>query len=174
MSGLVNKWVQFEVIRGHEMGKEQRTVLIVDDEESIRDLIKYKLEMEGYECEQASSGDEALYKAFMKDFDIMLLDIKMPGLSGIEVLKKALVDHPDASILMITAVMDTNTAVEAMREGAYDYVTKPFDLEDLSMRVARALERRRLILENKEYQIRLEQKVKDQSLRIEELHDRKK
>lgn len=154
------------------MEKTKGKVLIVDDEESIRNLIRYKLEEEGYECQEAARGEEALWTAFMNDFDIVLLDIKMPGLSGIEVLKKMLVQHPDTSAIMITAVAETNTAVEAMRQGAYDYIVKPFDLEDLSMRVRRALERRKLILENKEYQLHLEQKVREQAVQIQEFYEK--
>ena len=86
----------------------------------------------------------------------------MPGLSGMEVLSQLITERPDISVVMITAVVDTKTAVDAMKLGAYDYVTKPFDLDDVSMRVKRALERRRLVLENKEYQLRLEQKVEQQ------------
>jgi FixJ family two-component response regulator len=90
------------------------------------------------------------------------MDIKMPGLSGMEVLSQLITERPHISIIMITAVVDTKTAVDAMKLGAYDYVTKPFDLDDLGLRVRRALERRRLLLENKEYQLRLEQKVEQQ------------
>jgi CheY-like chemotaxis protein len=92
----------------------------------------------------------------------VLLDIKMPGLSGMEVLAHLIAQRPDISIIMMTAVIDTKTAVDAMKLGAYDYVTKPFDLGDLGMRVRRALERRRLLLENKEHQLRLEQKIEQQ------------
>ena len=137
-------------------------ILIVDDEESIRDILYRKLKADGYHCDVATDGKEALRKAFTKDFDLVLMDIKMPGLSGMEVLSQLITERPHISIIMITAVVDTRTAVDAMKLGAYDYVTKPFDLDDLGMRVRRALERRRLLLENKEYQLRLEQKVEQQ------------
>lgn len=142
------------------MGKAKGIILVVDDEESIRDLLSTKLKADGYDCEVAADGNEALWKAFMKDFDIVLLDIKMPGLSGMEVLSRIVIDHPDTSVVIITAVLDTNIAVEAMRQGAYDYVTKPFNLDDLGVRIKRALEKRRLVLENKEYYRRLNQKIK--------------
>jgi len=137
-------------------------ILIVDDEESIRDILYRKLKAEGYYCDVAADGKEALRKASAKNFDLVLMDIKMPGLSGMEVLSQLITERPHISVVMITAVVDTKTAVEAMKLGAYDYVTKPFDLDDLGMRVRRALERRRLVLENKEYQLRLEQKVEQQ------------
>lgn len=154
------------------MEETKGTILIVDDEESIRSLISYRLKIEGYECQEVARGDEALWTTFMKDFDVVLLDIKMPGLSGTDVLKKMLIDHPDTSVIMITAVADVNTAVEAMRGGAYDYIVKPFDLEDLSVRVKRALERRKLILENREYQQRLEQKVREQGVQLQEFREK--
>jgi len=145
------------------MDEHRTTILTVDDEESIRDIICRKLRSLGYHCEVASDGNEALWKAFMQDFDLVLMDIKMPGLSGMEVLPKLATDHPDTCVIMLTAVSDIQTAVEAMKLGAYDYLTKPFNLDDLVMRVERALERRRLTLENREYQRRLEQRIEEQA-----------
>ena len=144
------------------------TILIVDDEEAIRSILSRKLEVDGYHCEVAADGKEALWKAFMKDFDLVLMDIKMPGLSGMEALPQMVTNHPDTCVIMMTAVVDTETAVQAMRLGAYDYVTKPFDLDDLSMRVEKALERRKLLLENRDYQLQLEQKIHQQALQIRE------
>ena len=144
------------------------TILIVDDEEAIRNILSRKLEVDGYHCEVAADGKEALWKAFMKDFDLVLMDIKMPGLSGMEALPQMVTNHPDTCVIMMTAVVDTETAVQAMRLGAYDYVTKPFDLDDLSMRVEKALERRKLLLENRDYQLQLEQKIHQQALQIRE------
>jgi putative nucleotidyltransferase with HDIG domain len=137
-------------------------VLIVDDEEAIRSVIYRKLETEGYECVVESDGTEALETASSQHFDLVLTDVKMPGISGIEVLSKVMDDHPDTAVIMITAVANTQTAVEAMKMGAHDYVIKPFDLDDLSVRVARALEGKRLAIENREYQLGLEKKVEEQ------------
>jgi FixJ family two-component response regulator len=106
----------------------------------------------------------------MKDFDLVLMDIKMPGLSGMEALPQIITNHPDTCVIMMTAVVDTETAVQAMKLGAYDYVTKPFDLDDLNMRVQKALERRKLVLENRDYQLRLEQKVHQQAWQIQEYY----
>jgi response regulator RpfG family c-di-GMP phosphodiesterase len=153
------------------MEEAEVTILIVDDEDAIRSMLTRKLEGEGYRCEVAADGKEALWKAFMKDFDLVLMDIKMPGLPGMEALPQMVTDHPDTCVIMITAVADAKTAVEAMKLGSYDYVTKPFDLDDLSMRVRRALERRRLVLENREYQRHLEQKVKQQVEQVEEYYN---
>jgi putative two-component system response regulator len=154
------------------MEEYKGSILVVDDEEAIRNLLCRKLEADGFYCEAAADGKEALWKAFMKDFDLVLMDIKMPGMSGMEALSKLITDHPETSVVMITAVVDTQTAVEAMKLGAYDYVTKPFDLEDLNARVKRALERRRLMVENREYQRNLEQKVKNQVEQIQEYYNK--
>jgi response regulator RpfG family c-di-GMP phosphodiesterase len=152
------------------MDETKLAILVVDDEESIRSLLRRKLGADGYECDIAADGKEALWKAFMKDFDLVLMDIKMPGLSGMEALPQMVTDHPDTSVVMLTAVADAKTAVEAMKLGAYDYLTKPFDLDDLSMRVRRALERRRLVLENREYQRRLEERLQRQEGQIQNYH----
>jgi DNA-binding NtrC family response regulator len=152
------------------MEERKATILTVDDEESIRDILSRKLESLGYHCEIARDGNEALWKAFMQDFDLVLMDIKMPGMSGMEVLPKLATDHPDTCVIMLTAVSDTQTAVEAMKMGAYDYLTKPFNLDDLVIRVERALERRRLVLENREYQRRLEQRIEEQAGKIRQYH----
>ena len=152
------------------MEESEVAILIVDDEDAIRSMLTRKLEMDGYRCEVASDGNEALWKAFMKDFDLVLMDIKMPGLSGMEALPQMVTNHPDTCVIMITAVVDAKTAVQAMRLGAYDYVTKPFDLDDLGMRVEKALERRNLLLENRDHQLRLEQKIHQQTLQIQEYY----
>ncbi len=146
------------------------TILIVDDEGSIRDIICRKLESEGYSCVVAADGREALWKAFMQDFALVLMDIRMPGLSGMEVLPKMVTDHPDTCVVMLTAVSDIQTAVEAMQLGAYDYLTKPFNMDDLVGKVERALERRRLVLESREHQLHLEQKVERQAGELQQYH----
>jgi DNA-binding response OmpR family regulator len=152
------------------MEEAKGTILIVDDEEAIRGILCRKLETDGYNCEVAADGKEALWKAFMKDFDLVLMDIKMPGLSGMEALPQLVTNHPDTCVIMMTAVVDTETAVQAMKLGACDYVTKPFDLDDLGMRVQKALERRKLILENRENHLRLEQKIHQQAWLIQDYY----
>lgn len=146
------------------------TILIVDDEESIRDILCRKLQSQGYNCVAAADSSEALWKAFMHDFDLVLMDIRMPGLSGMEVLPKMVTDHPDTCVIMLTAVSDIQTAVEAMQLGAYDYLTKPFNMDDLVAKVEKALERRRLVLENREYQLRLEQRLERQEGQLRQYH----
>ena len=152
------------------MEEAKGTILVVDDEEAIRAILSRKLESDGYNCEVAADGKEALWKAFMKDFDLVLMDIKMPGLSGMEALPQIVTDHPDTCVIMLTAVVDIDTAVQAMKLGAYDYVTKPFDLDDLGMRVEKALERKKLVFGNRDYQLQLEQKVHQQAWQIQEYY----
>ncbi|MEE8470904.1 MAG: response regulator [Dehalococcoidia bacterium] len=145
------------------MDESRGTILIVDDEEPIRNMISRKLQSEGYDCVEACNGEIALETASAQSIDLVLLDIKMPGLSGIEVLSQMVEDHPDTCVVMSTAVADARTAVEAMKLGAYDYVTKPFDLNDLILRVERALERKGLVLENRDYKLRLAEKALQES-----------
>ncbi len=146
------------------------TILIVDDEEPIRNIICRRLQEEGYNCVTAVNGKDALQQAFMHDLDLVLLDIKMPVMTGMEALPRIITDHPDTSVVMVTAVGDTTTAVEAMKIGAYDYLIKPFHMDDLLTRVRRALERRKLILQNEEYRRRLEQRVQQQAVAIDEYY----
>lgn len=132
------------------MNEDKGTILVVDDDQAVRSVVSRKMQAEGYNCMTAADGKEALETTAMQSFDMVLLDIKMPGVSGMEILSQMATENPDTCIIMITAVADTRTAVEAMKLGACDYVTKPFNLNDLSMRVEKALERKRL---NKDYQL---------------------
>jgi DNA-binding NtrC family response regulator len=92
----------------------------------------------------------------------------MPGLSGMEVLRKIHEDSPETSVVMVTAVADMATAVEAMKLGAYDYITKPFDLDDVVATVLRALERRSFLLERKQYQVWLEREVAEKTAHLDQ------
>ncbi len=141
-------------------------ILVVDDEELIIASISRKLQDEGHSCVTASDGEQALENALAQDFDVVLLDIRMPAKSGMEVLKRIAADRPDTCVVMLTAVSEVQTVVEAMKLGAYDYVTKPFDLNYVVLTVERALERRKLILENKEYRRLLEETIEQQEGRI--------
>jgi DNA-binding NtrC family response regulator len=129
-------------------------LLIVDDDLAVRTVIARKMQSEGYECVLVGNGKEALTTATTESFDLVLLDVKMPGMSGIEVLPQIVSKCPGTGVVMVTAMADTQTAVEAMKLGAHDYITKPFNLDDLACKVQKALERRQLILENKELRLR--------------------
>jgi len=113
------------------MTGEQVRVLVVDDEESVRNLLQRILEGPGYQVTTVANGKEALYKVSLGEVEVVLLDIKMPEMSGLEVLSKLSADSPDTCVIMVTSVIDTETAVEAMKMGAYDYIIKPFDRDDV-------------------------------------------
>ena len=115
----------------------------MDDEENVRRVLRRWLEAEYYYCVTVSSGSEALEKAAAKVFDVVLLDILMPGLSGIEVLPRLVRWQPTTPVIMISSVADIDTISEAMRLGAFDYVPKPFNMQDLITRVEKALERKK-------------------------------
>lgn len=125
-------------------------VLVVDDEEAIRKLVHRILTETDYEVVTASDGHEALNIVGQGNVGVVILDIKMPGLSGMEVLQKLAVDCPDIFVIIMTGVADTETVVEAMNLGAYDYITKPLKRDDLVLSVQRALEIRNIKLESEQ------------------------
>lgn len=143
-------------------------VLIVDDEDSIRDMLRLALERAAYHTLPAADGQEALNLMSSDECEVVLLDIRMPGMSGLDVLGRLVVDFPDACVIMLTGLADVETSIEAMKAGAYDFILKPFDLEDLMLRVRRALERRYLVLLNRQHQQDLEREVKKQADSIRE------
>lgn len=148
------------------MAAKSDGLLIVDDEESVRRLLNNRLTSEGYQCLEAANASQALDKLRHRKISLVMLDIKMPGKSGVELLPEIKSGYPDTSVIMITATADMQTAVQCMKQGAYDYVIKPFELDVIAIGVGRALEQRRLILENKEYQQHLEEKVAEQADKI--------
>lgn len=141
-------------------------VLVVDDEAAVREVLIRKLTGQGYDCATAVDGNDALGKLKTDRIDLVLLDISMPHKSGIEVLKEIQDKWADTAVIMVTAIAEVETAINAMKLGAYDYIIKPIDLDVLLVSIDRALERRRLLLENRAYQLHLEQKVKEQTDRI--------
>jgi putative nucleotidyltransferase with HDIG domain len=135
-------------------------ILIVDDEEAIREIVHSMLTMAGYRCHQASSGIEAL--ALLESgepFELMLSDLMMGEMDGNALLERTKEKYPDMPVVMVTAVHDISVALTAIRNGAYDYLLKPFEREQLLAVVRRALENRRLKIENRAYQVELEAKV---------------
>ncbi len=144
--------------------KTGEKILIVDDEAAIRSLFVEALEELGYRCDVAGNGLECLEKFYrVKDYDVVLLDIQMPKLNGIETLKKLKAYSPDLSIIMVSASRDIENVRAALKEGAYDYVFKPFNVNDVDNVIRRALERSNLIRANKDYQKNLEKKVMEQT-----------
>ncbi len=148
------------------MTEKPNTILIVDDEKDIRRLLSLKLSGKGYHCRMAGSADQALRKLRSDPAELVILDIKMPGKSGVELLSEIKTRYPDTEVIMATGVTDINVAINCLKKGAYDYLTKPFNLGDVALSVERALEKRRLELENRYYQRHLEQKVEEQTEKI--------
>lgn len=135
-------------------------ILVVDDEEAIREIVASMLTTAGYVCKQAGSGMEALATLGSGDqFELMLSDLMMADLDGIGLLERTKEKYPDMPVVMVTAVHDISVALAAIRNGAYDYLLKPFEREQLLNTVSRALENRRLKVENRNYQINLESLV---------------
>jgi putative nucleotidyltransferase with HDIG domain len=135
-------------------------ILVVDDEETIREIVCSMLTTASYKCRQAASGMEAL--ALLEsgeEFELMLSDLMMANLDGIGLLEKTKERFPEMPVVMVTAVHDISVALAAIRNGAYDYLLKPFEREQLLATVRRALENRRLKLENRAYQTSLESLV---------------
>jgi putative two-component system response regulator len=134
-------------------------ILIVDDEPCVRGLLTQFLSQEGYDCIAAEDGNRALNILERENIPVVLLDMLMPGLNGISLLQEVKKSKPLTEAIMVTGFTDIAKAVEAMRLGASDYVLKPFHLKTVLASVHRALENRRLLLESREYQDRLEEKI---------------
>ena len=124
------------------------TILVIDDKDSMREMLTASLTSEGYDVEVASSGDVGIAKSKEKHFDVILTDLKMPDISGMEVLTQVKEHDPETAVIVMTAYGTIETAVEAMKRGAFDFLQKPFDIDHLQMLVERALENQRLVAEN--------------------------
>jgi two-component system response regulator PilR (NtrC family) len=138
------------MVNGTPVPVERRSgrILVVDDERSMRELLQIVLRREGHQVRLAESGPVAVAELEREPVDVLISDIKMPGMSGVDVLREAKRLDPDIVGIMVTAYASTESAVEALRLGAYDYLTKPFDVEELKAKVRNALERRTLRQEN--------------------------
>ncbi len=143
--------------------------LVVEDEPLLRTSLVKLLERDGFELLAAGSGLEALELLDQAAVPLLISDIRMPGMDGVELLREVRRRWPDTMVIMITAVAEVDTAVDCLRYGAFDYITKPFQIEEVRVRVAQVLERRRLIAENERYQADLAELVKAQANRIDEL-----
>ena len=142
-------------------------ILVVDDEDSIREIVASMLTAAGYLCRKAASGMEALsILGTGEDFSLVLSDLMMRDLDGIGLLEQTKAKYPEMPVIMVTAVHDVSVALGAIRNGAYDYLLKPFEREQLLASVRRAIETRRLRMENRAYQMNLESLV---SARTEQL-----
>jgi len=133
-------------------------ILVVDDEAAMRESLKDWLMEDGYEVDLASSGKDAITKAGEKNFDVILLDLKMPGMDGLETMRGLKKVNPQAEILMMTAYAAVDTAVQAMKEGAFDYLVKPFDPEEIEIQIKKIVTHKELVLENILLRKKLEEK----------------
>lgn len=139
-------------------------ILIVDDEQSMREFLEIFFRRQGYEVATAASVDEALAEINGRDFDLVISDIQMPGRTGIELLKILRRDFPDILVIMITAFGTTETAIEAMKDGAYDYITKPFKVDEIRLVVEKALEKKMLYTENRRLRKELQTQKRSRAL----------
>src|SRR6185369_10534992 len=137
--------------------------LIVDDEPALRQLLSHLMGDVGFTCLEAGNGEEALAVLEREEVSLVLSDLRMPKLDGIGLLAEVRRRWPDTAVILITGVADVKVAVSVLASGAMDYLTKPVNVSEVRLRVAQAMEKRRLILENRGYQERLQEK------RLEEL-----
>src|SRR5580693_9901578 len=143
-------------------------ILVVDDEETIREIVSSMLGGAHFQTRQAASGIEALSILESGDqFDLVLSDLMMAEMDGIALLERSKERYPDMPVVMVTAVHDISVALQALRNGAYDYLLKPFEREQLLNTVSRALENRRLKVENRNYQTNLESLVKARTEQVQ-------
>ncbi len=146
-------------------------ILIVDDEEYVLSLLRMYLERMGYRCDTATDGKLCLERLADGDaFDVVLLDLHMPVMGGLEVLERVRHTHPDLSVIVISASKDAEDVKRAMSLGAYDYLFKPFDGKTVETVIRRAVERARLIRQNRDYQLNLEKKVVEQTRELFSLY----
>ena len=139
-------------------------VLVVDDEESIREFLEIMLRKEGFEVTCAEDGKIALDVIKKKSFDLVISDLQMPNMTGIELLRHVKDQHPEMLFMMITAFGTTETAVEAMKLGAYDYITKPFKIDEVRININNALRSRNLEVENRTLKKELSKEYSFQNL----------
>ena len=132
-------------------------ILIVDDEAVVRDSLSEWFRDEGYHVDTADSAKAALEKLAHAHWDIFLLDIRMPGIDGLELQRKLKEAQPDATVIIMTAYASVESAVEAMKQGAYDYIIKPFNPDDLEHTIQKAVERKQLVSENKQLRTKIDE-----------------
>jgi putative nucleotidyltransferase with HDIG domain len=142
-------------------------VLVVDDEQSVRELLAEALDVYGYAIRTASHAAEGFAAVQEGGIHLVLSDIDMPGESGLDLLRRIKAHDADIDVIMVTGVVDVDTAIGAIREGAADYVAKPFNIEEVRIVVERTLQSRALKLENRAYQLHLEEMVRMRTQELE-------
>ena len=151
-----------------DYGSVNARILAVDDEQHMRDLLQHGLNRAGYQCLTAERAPEAEEILRHQAIDMVLLDIIMPGKSGMELLREIKNQYPDIAVIMLTGDTDVTVAVQAMRQGAYDYCFKPVGLSELIVRVEHAFDRRALVLENQSQRHQLERLVDELNARLDQ------
>src|SRR6266849_995750 len=151
---------------GSQPTVEIENILVVDDEEAIREVVSTMLESKGYHCTAESNGRAAQDQVKRTTPDLVLSDMIMPEMDGIKLLEWLRKYDPEVPVIMVTAIHDISTALEAIRRGAYVYILKPFEKDQLFLGVGRALQHRRLILENRNYQRNLEHLVEQRTAEL--------
>ena len=141
----------------------ENRILIADDEEAIRMVVATLLQAQGYHCTTVTTGLRAVELLSNQAFDLVVTDLVMPEMDGMQLLSWVRTHDRDIPVIMVTAMHDVSTALEAMRRGAYDYILKPFERDQLLMGVRRGLEHRRLIVENRNYHKNLERLVQQRT-----------
>ena len=144
--------------------------LVVDDDAQVRDALVRVIQSQGLSCVSASSADEALARLEAQgEVAVLISDIRMPGTDGVALLEEVRRRYPDTAVIMLSAVADVQIAVDCLKKGALDYIAKPMILGEVQVRVTKALEKRELTLQNRYYQRHLEEEVRRQRVRIQEL-----
>lgn len=143
------------------------SILIADDEVVVREILARKLSALGYRCQCCATGKAALELLESGKFDLVLADIQLPDVCGVSLLKEAIRISPGIAVILMASVVDIEAAVDALKDGAYDYITKPFSLDHVSISVSQSLEKRRLLLENQSYQRALEEQVASRTRQLE-------
>jgi DNA-binding NtrC family response regulator len=146
------------------MEKQDFKILVADDNEIARDVITTILSREDYSVISVSNGLEAISQLKIEDFHLVITDLMMPGAYGIDVLKYAVRSNPDIAVVILTAYGTLDTTLEAIKEGAYDYLTKPFKIQEISILAERAYHRALLIADNRELKRNLRDTYRDLDL----------
>jgi len=153
------------LVNGDAPANSER-LLIVDDEDVVRRVVARHLRRAGYEVDEAARAEAALEQAERGDYALAIIDIQMPGHDGLWLLRQLRARFPDLATMLLTAVVDVETSVHAMREGAYDYLTKPVARAELVFAVKRACERRNLEIENRHYKDHLQDLVNQRTKQL--------
>ena len=151
------------VALGSEIEQQTSRLLIVDDEDSVRRLLRRILERGGFQCDEASDSEEARTSVASGSYSLVLTDMNMPGQSGLELIESLVAQDPDVATIMVTGEDDTTLANHALEIGAYGYVIKPFEPNEILISVANALRRRSLEIENRKHREKLEAMVRERT-----------